>query len=301
MKRIIQKLLIFAVVAAFCGTAQGETMAERKQRIMRKYLRERQTVVQTGLIPETTGENEQVLESEKYQQQAKMDISRNERTSPPLRPVVRPIPVQARRQNWMLEDENKDFDPNADPFALDAGDGVQEEKKNWWTQWQERQEMYGSDRQSANASENYGDRRDNAYTRRSIDGYRGSEYQRSSRNDYGSTFTTRNGSNPSTSSTLGPYSTSSYGTSPSSGMLTLPPPSRSTETGSQTTDDGYTPYKSPFLQDQQDRRSMQATPPTQQQEFTRPSPYKQWKDNNKAWDPTADDAYVDELMRHNRR
>jgi len=50
MKRTVQTVLILTLLAPLCCVAREETMEERKQRIMRKYLRERSSIFQSPKI-----------------------------------------------------------------------------------------------------------------------------------------------------------------------------------------------------------------------------------------------------------
>jgi hypothetical protein len=64
----------------------------------------------------------------------------------------------------------------------------------------------------------------------------------------------------------------------------------------------YKPYTNPY----DTRRGQQQTPDggqrtQQQRQYYKPDAYQQWKERSKAWDPTKDDAYLDDLMRQNRR
>ncbi|HSR88004.1 MAG TPA: hypothetical protein VLL07_03540, partial [Pontiella sp.] len=64
---------------------------------------------------------------------------------------------------------------------------------------------------------------------------------------------------------------------------------------------GYAPYTSPYqIQYDQQRRSGGNLQP-QQTPYMRPNNYDRWKDNNKTWDPSAGNSYLDELMRDQRR
>ena len=94
-----------------------------------------------------------------------------------------------------------------------------------------------------------------------------------------------------------------YRSSPSTGLLqpSLPSPTDTQGWSSQNQAAGYTPYRSPYqIQDDQQRRSGRNLKP-EQTPYMRPNNYQKWKDNNKAWDPTSDNSYLDELMRDQRR
>ncbi len=291
MKRIVHGFLVAAVLAPLCGNAYGETMAERKQRIMRKYLRERQEVVQSDMVLPNIAEDERITESEKFKE-AKVELSRQQPAARP--PMFRPIPIQTR-QSWILEDEDPDADPYADPFAMDSGESQNSDKGNWWTQWNNRQERGGGEDPAVGT---YDYRRTGSYGAGGQTGYDYSRQQNpNSSYSYGQPARTMYGQEPD--SQLGPYGTSSYGSSPSTGMLQLQAPSQNTDPVNPSTS-GFTPYKSPY-QTRQEQQRQPVAPPQQQQEFSTPTPYQQWKNNNQTWDPTADDAYLNELMQRNRR
>lgn len=299
MKRITHLLLLVAVLVPFCRTACGETMEERKQRIMRKYLRERQTIVQSDMILPEPAEDERITDSEKFKQ-VKMDISRRQATTPSPAPIVRPIPVQARR-SWLLEEEDADADPYADPFAMDSGQDREEGEVDWWSEWKSREEAMAADNQ-LEAARTYDYLRDAGY---SVGGEGQTRYgytwqqDQSSRYPYGRAPQTSYGQQSDNG--LGSFGTTRYGSSPSTGMPQLSTPLQGTDDSSSSRKSGYTPYKSPY-QSQRQQQQQQTYPQTQdQQEYTRPTPYQQWKDNKKEWDPTADDAYLDELMQRSRR
>ncbi len=270
-------------------------MAERKQRITRKYLRERQEMAESGLaLPVDSQEDERITASEKFKE-VELDLNRKSPAAPPPAPVVRAVPAQAQ-PSWMLEDD-PDADPYADPFAPDEGGGLDEGGSDWWTQWQMRQADRAA-RTPAGSGSGYSsaDRDVYTYGDQTRSGY-GYQQDRSSGYSYGSPRTSYG---QRSDNSLGPYGSSRYGSSSSDGMLTLPPPSQSDADGlSGSSLSGAQPYKSPY-QSQQDR-SRQQQPRQQEESFSRPAPYQQWKDRNKQWDPTADDAYLNELMRRNRR
>jgi hypothetical protein len=94
-----------------------------------------------------------------------------------------------------------------------------------------------------------------------------------------------------------------YGSSPSSGLFPSPfSTSGSTQPGStQNQSPGYDPYSNPFQIQRNDQRYNGGNLQPQQPEYSRPQPYQKWKDSNKKWDPSADDAYLDALRRDNRR
>ena len=315
MKQVPYLLLIMAFLIQAGGDASAETMAERKQRIMRKYLRERQNVVQSDLVIPEIEEDERVTESRKFSQ-PEIDL-RPQRSTLPAQapPMARAVPLQAQ-QNWLLE-EDKDAgmddpyadpyaDPYGDPFALDKSEDRKQSAAERWAEWKLRQEemaaekesdaeessWYGSDRfggQSGYGQRGYG-QRDYSY------GYQRDE---SSRSFYGSYPRTTEGSQSDTG--LGSFGTTRYGSSPSSGMLQWSTPSSGAGDDPAGSATGYTPYRSPYQTRQEQRQQQSGYPRQEEQDFTWPTPYQKWKNNNQGWDPTADDAYVNELMQRNRR
>lgn len=298
MKRIGQILLVSVVTASFCWNAGGETMAERKQRIMRKYMREQQPLVQSDMVVPAATEDARVVGSEKYRDMD-VDLSRNKQSAAPPVPAARPIPAQVQK-NLTATESSKDFDPEADPFALDSQeDTTKDSKSSWLDDWRKRRSEMEAQR-AANASGTYDSTsgRGSSSGQPSSYGYAGQQDRTQGYTSYGST--PQSGYSRSTSSgRVGPYGSWSYGSSPS-GMLKLPSSTRGTDDSSRSVpSSSYTPYRSPYATQQEDRRQ-QKTQQSQQEDFVRPAPYQQWKDSNKSWDPTADDAYLDELMRRNR-
>ncbi len=290
MNRIAYMVLVVAVLAPPGHNAFGETMAERKQRIMRKYMRERQSVVQSDLEVPSAEEDERITESEKFIQ-PQADLTRNEASRPPAAPLVRPLPVQTEK-NWLLIDADPDADPYADPFAIDEAKETDKSSADWLAEWRSRQEQADAQNQSSARSSAYGgyysgDQSGSGYPQQR-DGSSGYPYGNTQQRTYGGQ-----------SSGLGTYGTTRYGSSTSSEMLWPTQPSVETD-GSVNSASGYTPYKSPYQtrRDQQQQQGYQSQP---QPEYSRPTPYQKWKNDNKGWDPAADDAYLDELMQRNRR
>jgi hypothetical protein len=118
MTKAIQILLLAAFLFPMFGSAQEETLEERKKRVTRKYLRERMNVSQSEMVvPEDLTEDVRVLDSEKFKE-ATVDLQRQAATTPPPPPMPRrPMPEQAD-SNWLLNDiDNKEVDLYADPFA----------------------------------------------------------------------------------------------------------------------------------------------------------------------------------------
>jgi len=317
MNRNIHALLTIALIATTLHMAQAESMEERKQRIMRKYMRERQDIAQSDLgVPEADLEDARVLQSEQYKEQS-VNFQREQGvTAPP--PAYRPVPVQQQR-NWWLESAEMEGDLFSDPFASKAD--AEETSKSSWSPWGKRDDSstYGGadDRQSgwrrddtySSSASTYGSQGESSIgiygSDATGDGYT-SRWAPASRDRdrlpgiYGRQQT----ENRRTDSGLGDSSISRYDSSTSSGLTTSPfsTPSAVQNWSSQSQIPVYTPYRSPYdtESDDQFRRSGSSLQP-QQPQYTRPDNSQRWKDSNKAWDPTSDNPYLDELMPSQRR
>jgi hypothetical protein len=342
MNRNVYVLLIAAILASVLNAARAETMAERKQRIMRKYMRERQDIVQSDFgVPDATQEDARVAESEQFKE-PQVEFQRQQGgVAPP--PATRPAPVQQER-NWWLETAEMEEDPYADPFSSKTD--AAEESADFWSPWGSREDSpayggtYGQQRDerqddtysgSLEESSVYGGAYDQQRDGRRGDTYPGSWSAYGTQSEYGTGssgsgtmydgYTSRRAptsresdrnsvlygqQQPGTRGTdsgWGLNSVDRYGSSPSSELLQSPfPPSSATQDwSSQNEAPGYTPYRNPYeVQGDEQRRSGGNLPP-QQPQYSRPNNYQKWKDNNKAWDPTSDNSYLDELMRNQRR
>lgn len=313
MKKPVQILLMLALFP-MVGSAREETLEERKQRIVRKYLRERAAVTQSDMVvPSDLPEDERITESEKFKD-AEVSLEREEAGAKPYMPP-QPRPVQQRQSsNWLLDDTTETdtgygmFGNTADP-SIDNGDDL-------WSSW-------GGDSvdDPYNARENT-DRRYNPNPREQdtgqgyANGRRGPSEQRGYYTQSGADIFGR--SQPST--TQPDYNTGfglqdnqrTYGVSPDQGLLNSP--YRQIESydadglrreqdgsGAGTTPSGYQPYKSQYERQREERQKQWGTTPgyqqEKQQEFQRPNQYQQFKDRNKAYDPLADDAYLNQNRR----
>ncbi|MEA2067874.1 MAG: hypothetical protein U9P12_01625, partial [Verrucomicrobiota bacterium] len=119
MSRAVQ-ILLLAVLLPMVGSAREETLEERKQRITRKYLRERVNVSQSDMVvPGDLPEDERVLDSERFKE-PEMDLQRQQPGAMPLPPPQRrPLPPKKSDSNWLLDSiEEEETDPYADPFAI---------------------------------------------------------------------------------------------------------------------------------------------------------------------------------------
>ena len=344
MNRNVYALLTAAILASVLSVAQAETMAERKQRIMRKYMRERQDIAQSDLgVPETPQEEDaRVVASEQFKELLSPDFQRQESGVAPL-PAVRPMPVQQPERNWWLETAERVENPGANPFSSKT-DGEKGSAGSWspWDrrddssayggafgqQRDERDDTYSSSRDRSSiyggpASQQWDGRRGDTYPSgqsaydgqrnsgngssawgMSYDGYTSRRAPTSRENDrtsgfYGSQQTDTRGMDGG----WGYNSVGGYGSSTSSGLLQSPFASSfdAQNPGSQNQTPAYTPYRSPYeVQGEEQRRYGDSLQP-QQPQYSRPNSYQKWKDTNKAWDPTADNSYLNELMQNQRR
>ncbi len=342
MNRNVYTLLVAAMVASVLNVAQAETMADRKQRIMRKYMRERQDIMQSDLgVPDAAQEDSRVVESEQFKEPSLEFQRQKGGVAPP--PSVRPLPVQQPERSWWLETAEMEEDPYADPFSshTDAREGSEDS----WSPWGKRDDSsayddgaYGQQRNGGDdtysghregspiyggdSSQQWDGRGDtypggqSVYGRQSesrnrssvsgmtYDGYTVRRVPTSRDNDrtpgfYGRQQTDTRG----TDSGWGVDSAVRYGSSPSSGLLQTPfsSPASTQDWSLQNQTPGYTPYRSPFQIQGDEQRRYGGDLQPQQPQYSRPNNYEKWKDTNKAWDPTTDNSYLDELMRNQRR
>ena len=306
MNKLVQ-ILFFIALIPMLGMAREETMEERKRRVTRKYLRERMDIAQSDMmVPEELAEDFQITDSEKFKE-VEIDLQRQEPGTMPLpRPPRRPAPL-AENNNWLLIDTELEDDPYANPF--DTTDT--QSKDNYW-------EMWGGTANETSRDKNM--RREQRYDPYST---REKEYdpRAQARSEQGlfkssPSSTDRSGSsvfgnrqsifgrqqNESIGGELGAQGMRTYGSDPDNGLLASPfsrtkepEPSRSLES------QRYTPYKSSYETERQQRQQQWGKQEVPKQEYKKPDSYQQWKDRSKAWDPTRDDAYLDELMEKNRR
>jgi hypothetical protein len=341
MKRNIQALFIVAFIAAALSVVKAETMEERKQRIMRKYMRERQDIVQSDLgVPENVQDQDdlRVAESERFKEPS-LEFKRQESglTSRPMAP--RPaVPVQAER-NWWLETAEMEQDPYADPFSS-ARDSEEESKERWspWgsrddesvyaQQQDEQNDTYSGSREGSFIS---GDAAGQQWNRRRYETYPGNRSAFGMQNDprYGSSlpgtaydgYTTRRsatfGENERMPGYYGRQAGGTRGTdadwtldsggryrpSQSTGLLqpSLSPYSVSPGLTSQDQATGYMPYRSSYQIQNARQRRSADNLQPQQTPYMRPNNYQKWKDNNTTWDPSSGNTYLDELMQNQRR
>jgi hypothetical protein len=294
MNKTVQILFLIAVLPML-GSAREETLEERKKRITRKYLRENMNVVQSGMVvPEDVEEDEQVTDSEQFKE-IEVGFERQESgVQMPPPPRQRPVPLQTS-ENWLLTDPELD----EDPYATDGG---VESENDYWSLWGGRP----SEERPPEAS-----RRQQAYDRYSSQsranetrdqGILGSRSLESGRTSlFGERESTTLPGNFGDQGSFGNQGSRAYGSSPETGLLNTPfPQQRRSEPDQSRESQQYVPHKSPYQYDYQQRRQQQGIQQPQI-EYTKPDSFQQWKDRNKTWDPTGDDAYLDELMNKNRR
>ncbi len=310
VKRILQIALLSALLPQ-TGIAEEETLEARKQRIMRKYLRESSAITQSDLaVPSDELEEEQVAESEKFQE-PDMEFERHK--GPVARPIIPPrqAMVQQERENWLLSDIEDEEDPFGEQKAKDS-------KNDYWSMLGQREDssIYGSERRERR----YGDDRPDASSRsrrsrfdvqdegassaRSVFGF--SREEQFKQEGYGSAgqedIFGRTIQNTGVADPVQLQPRRTYGASPDSGMLLNIPSSqaRASEADRLKEDkkrQGYIPFKN--LQQMESERSQRWGDPAlpEQKTYTKPNLYQQYKERNKTWEPTADDAYLDEMIR----
>ncbi len=310
MKRMIHILLLGVLLAPLSGLAREETLEERKQRIVRKYLREKGAIEQSDLVvPDASAEEAEVKDSERFRI-PETEFKPQEGAAAPLPPPRPQIRMETR--NWLLDDQAAETeDPYANPFAApDAKEGAG--RDDYWTQWG------GRDGVQPDAA--YGTRGDNRYatpgrqTRDTSNTRYGTPRQADSGGggygQYGQRTppqSGRSGGNVDIFGTPAPAATdeglafpgtrTTFGDTPRSGFFQtpFPTPNRRATTDPQETPKPRTttPFYSPY--DTQ-RRQGNGTGAARN-EFIKPDPYQQWKQRTQTWDPTSDDAYVNELVR----
>jgi hypothetical protein len=313
MTKTIHILLLCAFLPMI-GMAREETLEERKARIVRKYLRERMDITQSDMVvPTDLPEDELVTDSEKFREQDGSILRQEEGMASPLPPRVRPQPVPRVNSNWLLSDEEEnadEFSKSSDPYGSSLGNA---DDANW-SLWEDG----SSTRTTADSSRR--DSRYDPYT--SQDSRRGmmdgrteqsstSIFGRRSDSTYsGSSFSSRTDTF-SPSQERSTYYNSSlnlqgnqakiYGSDPSEGLLTTPFGSTPSSSADRQSPSNYQPYKSPYAQDRERRQQQGTVPATSSQDFSRPGTYEQWKDKNKGWDPTQDDAFINGMMPNSKR
>jgi hypothetical protein len=309
MKHSVQTLLLAACVVALDFSVQAETMEERKQRIMRKYLRERTTITQGGaMVPQEYAEDEMLAASDKFKQ-AEVDLQRQEPGVAPPPPPPRRPPPRTEDRNWLLAEDPELEDPYADPFAFNT-EKDESGKKADWTTWETERES--STYRGIQRETRFGGRRGAPAVEQPASiyesmrqGFSGMRDPRAAADEGMQQGFTQPGSrSPYTAGGLDLSQDKTYNSTFNQSRLQSPFPrageereERSFGSGAQQRRDGYTPYKSPY-QTQRDQRSQQWGGYREpQQEFRKQDPFQTWKDKNPTrFDPTRDDAFIDEVM-----
>ncbi len=286
MEKLGHRWLVVACVVAACGVSRAETMQERKQRITRQYITQQQEVEQSGLMFLDPAElDERVLQSEMY---AKNKSSGPEDQNSLMQrrvSVARPLPAQPGSDSSLLLVDEDDADMYADPFASDSGQDQSTTAFDLVSGWAEEREALASERQR-NSDAAYAE----LVARRQQTGALGGTTQPSSLTTLG-----QNPANP-VGGAFPTFGTPSVGGGLSIGTYT---PSTTRNPGN-----GSTPSTLPGIvpRDPYSGAGQGSGQSTSIPEFTRPATSSdEWGGRNDRWDPTANDAYVNELMNGIRR
>ncbi len=293
-------MLLFVLLFPVVGSAREETLEQRKQRITRKYMRERATISDSDmLVPTDLVEDERVTDSEDFDQ-VKVDFERQEAGAmpPPPPPSARSQPRRTNR-NWLLDDADPEMedgsDPYADPYADAYADPYEDayadpyadpsdagNKDDYWSLW-------GGDNAEDDPSESTADNRDRYDPRDSYgqtDAWGNTKF---SREEQG----VRSGY--SSKGAMGFFGNNPYGSSLDSGALYTPASFKAEIRGSEGSrwggTENKTPYESPYRQQKNLQREQRRTwsPRPQQPEYSKPNSYQQWKSKNAEFDPSKMD------------
>ena len=306
-------LMLVCLVPLLSPAREGESMAERRQRIMRKYLRGHANVAQSELeVDVARPEDEELVNSEQFKE-AQIGLQRQEAgaSRPPPPPPPRRRRPTAQERNWLLA---------ADPLAS-ADDEESPKKPAEWTLWgQDREEsLYGETPYKSG----YGRKEDPSAGTSGYDPRRQKDFSKSTEikpfsfgrdpsmlqqkeaipaERYSGIFG-RKKEQPSSSGlgTLDLTRDPIHDPNLIQGRLkspfqrkSTPPAERPIGFGSRTK--SYTPYKSPY-ETQRQQQQQWGGQGQKQPEYKRVDPYQKWKKRNPShYDPTAGDAYVNELM-----
>ena len=320
MNKSVQ-ILILLTLFPMLGMAREETLEERKQRVVRKYLRERMTLEQsTMVVPSDLPQDERITDSEKFKG-VEVDLQRQGTSPAPI--VQRPQqqqPAQRRTdRNWLMGDVEEATDAYGNPVdpytaaTMDSGDDL-------WSAWDGTAEKKTATELDRQDRRSYDPSRSSPYSRQNAE--RNTTEGRNAQNTlYGNQQNSRF-ERPDTSSrtdlfgrktseynsgmNLQDRRTKTYGSDPEQGMLSSPYPQlnpldRERTTTEQERRQNYKPYQSPYDKQREQRSQKNNTQPQKKQEFKRPDSYQQWKERNKTYDPTSDDAYINEMMQQNKR
>ena len=118
------RMVWLALTLAFVSSASGESMAERKRRIMRKYKPRKVAVGESELRAAPFEEGKMVVESREYKK-IKVSLERENAPMPPPPVASRAAAAAAARRkasNWLLADEDEEEDAEEDPYATEEDD-----------------------------------------------------------------------------------------------------------------------------------------------------------------------------------
>lgn len=295
-------------------------MAERKQRIMRRYLRERSNIVQSDLeVPVARPEDEVLAESEQYKE-TQVNLQHQAAGTPiPPPPPPRQPPTQTKNRNWLLA-----ADPLlSDPFSPADTEESPKKKTDWSIREQEQSPYGGAQYESWFSRKNkevpvengsrYGSRQEGLSTSRGYNPFSfggnsfGTQQQETvPRSGYPSLFGRKQeGTSGSGFGTLDLSRERTYNPNQNQGYLKnplLPSPSANKSMGTETERKGYVPYKSPYETRRQQQQQQQWNGQNQQeQEYKRVNPYQEWKKRTPVYNPTDNDAFINEYMPKSKR
>ena len=325
MKGNVQILLLVALLVSSAAAAEEEeTMEERKLRIARKYLRERMDITYSDeVVPEEQTTAAEILASDGLEE-AEVDIERQE-PGTVMPPPMRIPPPRLANSNWLLSETTDAEDPYADPYTRKE----EEQEQSDWSGWDAERDYssyFSSERdtsfnwRSDAASREQADpydtsRRNRAYdprspfTQQSSDGF---QQQGGAGVLPGSAVPSRpnafnSGFSQSGASTAYPRQSEIW-TGP------LPETDRQRSGGSfnsnpyptqqeqQTQQGAYSPYANPYQNQYRQRQNQQNGYRDPNEEYRRQDPFEQWKRYQpRPFDPTEDNAYVEEMMPGTRR
>ena len=290
MNKAVQ-ILFFITLLPLVGNAREETMEERKQRVTRKYLRERVDITQSDMhVPEYAAEDERVTDSEQYKELDGGFARQEEGTmlrspAPKRRPAPRPA-----ADNWLLADAELEDDPYSTTGT--------EKKDDYWALWGDKSKSDDQQRSSRR------EQRSDPYSNRdrSFNSREGGIIDPRSSMDRGRSDIFGRRTDGASSVSFGTPKIKTYGSSLENGLLDVPfSQTRTIEIDRPSESQRYTPHKSPYQTDRNARQQQRGVEQPKL-EYKKPDSYQKWKDRSKkTWDPTSDGAYLDEIMQKNRR
>ncbi len=323
MKPSAQILLLIALLTPVLAGAREETMEERKQRIMRKYLRERAEITYSEMsLPDEEAEGKEILASEKFKQ-PQVDFQRQGGGAAIPPPVMRRPAPRVENSNWLLSETSEQDDPYADPFARKNSSDVlnaQTDRTGWDSQNTSfetetpRESRY--DRGGGSQTWGYGTAQQGFFNPKDPR-TPSSESMWSTSQQEGSVWGSRSPfgrqqeiQRPASMNTLDLSREKTFNSPLNQTQLENPFPSevqlnsRRSEfrTGRQTSSGVYTPYKSSFQTQREQRQQQWKTHEETQPVYQKQNTFQQWKERNPVrYDPTADDAFIQEMMPKVRR